>query len=102
MNTRKEMSSVRLTIFAKTQKNETKLFSEPDGALTMHVAAPPTKGKANREIVKWLAKKLRTPTSNVQLISGIHSPTKIIEITGMTEDEIAAALRIPVKCARGI
>jgi len=102
MNSRKELNSVRLTIFVKTQKNETKLFSEPDGALTMHVSAPPTKGKANREIVKWLAKKLRTPASSIQLIAGVHSPTKIVQITGMTEAEIAVALQIPAKPAVGM
>ena len=101
MNSQRESNSVRLTIFVKTQKNETKLFSQPDGTLTMHVAAPPIKGKANREIVKWLAKKLRTPTSNVQLITGVHSRTKIVEITGITEAEIAAALQIPIRPAGG-
>ena len=99
MNSQRESNSVRLTIFVKTQKNETKLFSEPDGTLTMHVAAPPIKGKANREIVKWFAKKLRTSSSNVQLIAGFHSATKILEITGKTETEIVAALEIRIKPA---
>ena len=99
MNSPRELSSVRLTIFVKTQKNETKLLSEPDGTLTMHVAAPPTKGKANREIVKWFAKKLRTSSSNVHLMAGFHSATKIVEIIGMTEPEIAAALEIRIKPA---
>jgi len=90
------VNSVRLTVFVKTLKNETKLFSEPDGTITMHVAAAPTKGKANREIVKWLSKNLRTSPSNVQLIAGFRSATKIIEITGINESEIAAALEIRV------
>jgi len=94
------VNSVRLTVFVKTLKNETKLFSEPDGTLTMHVAAAPTKGKANREIVKWMSKNLRTSPSNVQLIAGFSSATKIIEITGMNESEIAAALEIRVTARR--
>jgi len=99
MNSRREPNSVRLTIFVKTKKNQTKLLSEPSGTLTMHVAAPPTKGKANREIVKWLAKKLRTSSSSVQLAAGFHSTTKIVEISGMTESEIAAPLEIRIKPA---
>jgi uncharacterized protein len=94
MGSRRGLNSSRLTIFVKPLKNETKLFSEPDGTLTMHVAAPPTKGKANREIVKWLSKTLGTPSSNVQLIAGFHSSMKMIEITGMTEVEVVSALGI--------
>jgi len=95
----RESNYVRLTIFVKTLKNETKLLTEPDGTLTMHVAAPPRKGKANREILKWLSKKLRTSSSNVRLIAGFQSATKVIEITGMTEAEIGAALEIMVRSA---
>jgi len=94
MGSRRGLNSSRLTIFVKPLKNETKLFSEPDGTLTMHVAAPPTKGKANREIVKWLSKTLGTSSSNVQLIAGFHSSMKMIEITGMTEVEVVSALGI--------
>jgi uncharacterized protein (TIGR00251 family) len=60
----------------------------------MHVSAPPTKGKANREIVRWLSKRLGTSSSNVQLVAGFHSNVKVIEITGTTEAEIATTLSI--------
>jgi uncharacterized protein len=90
-------NGVKLTVNVKPQRSETKLFCEPDGTLTIHVAAPPMKGKANREIVKWLSKTLRTSSSNVQLVAGFHSNVKVIEITGMTEAEIAAVLGIKRK-----
>ena len=94
MESRAKRNCVRLTIFVKPLKNETKLIVEPDGTLTMHVAAPPVKGKANREIIKWLAKKLGTQSSNVQLIAGFQSNLKTIEINGLTETEITTALRV--------
>jgi len=87
-------NGVTLKIYVKSLSRETKLVSEPDGTLIMHVAAPPTKGKANREIIKWLARKLRTPSSTVQMISGLHSTEKVILIVGMTEAEVAAKLEI--------
>jgi hypothetical protein len=90
---------VRLSIHVKTLSRETKLIREPDGTLTMHVAAPPVKGRANREIVKWLAKKLRKPTSNVRLVSGLHPDVKVILITGMAQTEVAARLAMPLSRA---
>jgi hypothetical protein len=81
----------------KTLKSETRLICEPDGTLTIHVAAPPVKGKANREIVRWLCKSLRTQSSKVQLVAGFHSNVKVIEITGMTETEIATVMGIKFK-----
>ena len=83
-----------MTVHVKPLRNETKLICEPDGTLIIHVAAPPVKGKANREIVRWLSKRLRRSSSKVQLVAGFHSNVKVIEITGMTEAEIAAALGI--------
>ncbi len=63
---------------------------------------PPVKGKANREIVRWLSKRLRISSFNVQLVAGFHSNVKVIEIIGMTEVEIAAVLGIKCKSdARG-
>jgi uncharacterized protein YggU (UPF0235/DUF167 family) len=50
--------------------------------------------------VKWLSKRLRKPSSNVQLVAGFHSNLKVIEITGMTETEIATVLGIKFKSAR--
>jgi uncharacterized protein len=85
-------SGVRLTVNVKPLRSETKLLCEPDGTLTIHDAAPPMKGKANREIVRWLSKRLRTSSSNVQLVAGFYSNVKVIEITGMAEAEIAAVL----------
>jgi len=83
-----------LTLHVKTLISETRLICEPDGTLTIHVAASPVKGKANREIAKWLSKKLHNPSSKVQLVAGFHSTVKVIEITGTTETKIAAALGI--------
>jgi len=79
-------------VFVKPLKNETRLISEPDGTLTMHVAAPPVKGKANQEIVKWLSKRLRISSSKVRLVSGRSSNLKVIEVCGRTEEEINTAL----------
>ncbi|MFH0848989.1 MAG: DUF167 domain-containing protein [archaeon] len=93
----KGTSWMRLTVYVKPLSKETRLLSEPDGTLIMNVAAPPTKGKANREIVKWIARNLKKPSSHVRIISGLRSSTKIIEISGVDEAELARYLGIKIR-----
>jgi len=45
------------------------------------IRAKPVKGKANKEIVKKLAKYFGVPTSSVVIVAGERSKNKIVEIT---------------------
>lgn len=87
---------MRLTIYVKPLSKETKLLSEPDGTLIMYVAAPPAKGKANREIVRWISKKLGKSSSQTRIIAGFHSNKKTIEILGVTDAELTKILGIQI------
>ena len=51
-----------------------------DGALRIRVAAPPVEGAANRELVKFLAKRFKVPRAAISLVSGTNSKNKIIRI----------------------
>lgn len=93
--------SVRLTIFVKIQSPETRLIEEPDGTITLHVTAPPAKRKANREIVKWLAKKLGRSSSQVRIVAGVHSNTKVMEMLDISQAEVAKRLGISLRSASG-
>ena len=51
-----------------------------DGALRVRIAAPPVEGAANRELVKFLAKKFKVAQAAVSLLSGANSKLKVIRI----------------------
>jgi uncharacterized protein (TIGR00251 family) len=51
-----------------------------DGALRIRVAAPPVEGAANRELVKFLAKRFKIAQASITLMSGASSKNKIIRI----------------------
>ena len=85
---------MRLIIHVKPKSRETQLFSEPDGTLIMHVAASPEKGKANREIVKFMAKRLGR-SSEVSIITGSRSSRKVIEVLGIDVSELSKVIEIP-------
>jgi len=83
---------VRMKVHVKAMSPETRLVSEPDHTLTLYVAAQPVKGKANREIVKWLAKRLGKSSSQVRIVAGLLSNSKIIEVDETTKNEVAKLL----------
>ena len=89
---------MRLVVYVKPKSRETRLLSEPDGTFIMHVAAPPTKGEANREIVKWISKRLGKSSSEIRIIAGFRSNRKIIEIFGINKAEFSKAIGISGNC----
>ena len=83
-----------MKVHVKTLSRETKLIHEPDGTFTMQVAAPPLKGKANREIVKWLSRELSLSSSSVRIVAELHSNLKALQIIGVNESELKKRLGI--------
>ena len=51
-----------------------------DGALRVRIAAPPVEGAANRELVKFLAKKFKVAPAAISLLSGANSKHKVVRI----------------------
>jgi uncharacterized protein len=73
--------SIHITPNAKRTEligEETNLFGEK--YLKIKVAAPPIEGKANKELVDFLAKHFEVSKSNISIVTGDKSRNKIIEI----------------------
>ncbi len=56
--------------------------------LKIAVTSPPEKGKANKAIVKTLAKWLNIKTSDIQIVSGEKSKDKEIFVRNITEKDV--------------
>jgi uncharacterized protein (TIGR00251 family) len=85
-------NGIRIVVHIVANAKETKLQLETDGSLLMRVNASPVKGKANREIVKWLSKKLRRPSSQIRIVAGLASNLKTLDITGVDEGSFLEAI----------
>jgi uncharacterized protein (TIGR00251 family) len=85
-------SGIRIVVHVVPNAKETKLQLETDGSLLMRVNAPPVKGKANRAITKWLSKRLRKPSSQIRIVTGLASNLKTLEITGIDEGDFLEAI----------
>ncbi len=79
----------------KASKNEV-IGPYRDG-IKVKVTAPPTEGKANEALIRFLSKELKVPPSSVEIIKGLHTREKILRITESLDQELTKKLRIPSK-----
>jgi uncharacterized protein (TIGR00251 family) len=52
-----------------------------DGSLKVRLAAVPEKGKANEELIRFLAAEFSIPRSNVEIVSGAASAHKQLRLS---------------------
>lgn len=76
---------ISLHITPKSAKNE--IIGWKDSAdgkklLKIKIAAPPEDGKANKELIKFLAKQWDIPASQMEIVSGDTSRHKRLRIHG--------------------
>jgi uncharacterized protein (TIGR00251 family) len=67
-------------------------------ALKIRLQAPPVDGKANRALIKFLAKQLGTSQRNITLLSGDTSRNKRLLIQGVSAKAVTDRL-CPIKKA---
>jgi uncharacterized protein YggU (UPF0235/DUF167 family) len=65
-----------------------------DGRLRLKLAAPAHEGKANAELVRFLAGVLEVPKSAVTLAAGAGARRKLVRVEGITEEEARRRLRL--------
>jgi uncharacterized protein (TIGR00251 family) len=58
-----------------------------DGVLQIKIAAPPDKGKANKELIDFLSERLGIKKSAITIVKGHTSRNKIIDIEGINREE---------------
>lgn len=62
------------------------------GILKARITAPPVDGAANDALIALLAERLGLPKRNISIVHGATGRQKIVEITGMTVEEIEERL----------
>eukprot|EP01139_Manchomonas_bermudensis_P026725 Amastigsp_a852533_21.p1 type:complete len:132 gc:universal Amastigsp_a852533_21:91-486(+) len=61
--------------------------------VSVAIAAPPVDGKANAEIVKFVASVLGVKKYDVALVAGAASKTKTLKVEGLSRDEVLTRLQ---------
>jgi uncharacterized protein (TIGR00251 family) len=71
-----------LTIRVQPGATRSEVAGPHGDALRIRLAAPAVDGKANRELIRFLAVELGLPTRAVEIASGHTSRTKVVRIHG--------------------
>lgn len=60
----------------------------------MRLAAPPERGRANDALLELLATTLRVERTRIRLVAGATSRDKVVEVEGLTLDEVERLLSL--------
>ena len=83
-------TKISVQVYPNAARSEVAGFA--DGVLRVKVAAPPVKGKANRELIAVLSQALGTDRGKLSIIKGQTSRSKIVAVDGLSREEITKML----------
>jgi uncharacterized protein (TIGR00251 family) len=90
LSERKE--NITIQVQPNARRNEVLGFE--DGILHIKIAAPPVKGKANKELVLFLSQLIGVSRGSINIKSGLTSRRKAIAIAGLDRDQIVERLKL--------
>ncbi len=79
----------RLTVIVQPNAGRNQIKDYREGILYLKIAAPPTEGKANRELVGYLGEILGIAKSRISVEKGLRAKKKLISIGGMSPGQIS-------------
>jgi uncharacterized protein (TIGR00251 family) len=77
---------VILALYIQPKASRSRIVGLHDKALKLAVKAPPVEGRANTEVISFMAKLLKVPKSSIKIHSGKQGRRKKILISGLSEE----------------
>jgi uncharacterized protein (TIGR00251 family) len=85
-------TGVRVSIRVQPRASTNELAGVHGNALRVRLTAPPVEGAANAALVDFLAESLGIARRAITIVAGSSSRTKVVELTGVTEDRVRSLL----------
>ncbi len=95
MPMREVPGGVEIDLWVQPRASKTAVVGLQGDAIKVRVAAPPVDGRANTELVRFLAKRLGVPRSAVEMVRGEKGRRKTVRIAGLTAADAQARLGAP-------
>ena len=83
---------ISLEVHTKSKRLEFAGLNPWQKRFILKVKAPPTGGKANKEIIKFLSNFFKIPSNKLRIVSGIKSSRKSVFVE-IAEDEVTDRLK---------
>ncbi len=83
---KKERSLITVQVQPGASRNQVTRYA--DGVLHVRIAAPPVRGKANRELIAFLSDILSVSRSSISIEKGHTSRRKVIVVEDMEQGEV--------------
>lgn len=82
---------LQVKVQARASKNE--IAGINDNSLKIRLTAPPVEGEANKLLQKFLGGIFNCAIGNIKILKGQKNRTKLVEITGVTADEVIKVVK---------
>ncbi|MBI4186570.1 MAG: DUF167 domain-containing protein [Chloroflexi bacterium] len=83
-------TKISLRVYPNAARNE--VVGVVDGVFRVRVAAPPVRGKANRELLAFLSRALGIRKGALTIVTGHTSRNKVITVDGLSQPEVIERL----------
>jgi len=81
-----------ITVQIQPNASQNKVMRFEKGIWHLKIAAPPIKGKANQELLKFLSDTLGVSKSSLTIEKGATSKRKVIAIRGLRQSQVMEQL----------
>lgn len=83
-----EKKPIRIVVRVQPNAKKNEALRFQDGILHVKIAAPPVKGKANQELIRFLSEILGISRSRLTIEKGLTDRTKVIGASGLTQEQV--------------
>lgn len=86
-----EQTKISLHVSPGAKHNQ--LVGWKEGVLWLKIAAPPVDNKANEALIEYLSDLIDVSKSQIELVSGLGSKTKVVRVTGLKKETLMQRLQ---------
>jgi hypothetical protein len=79
------MEKITLKVYLQPKSSKNEIIGPYRDGVKIKVTAPPVEGRANKALIKFLAKEFKISASSIEILKGHNSREKIIRIGANVE-----------------
>ena len=77
-----------LSVYVVPRSSRSEIVGMHGNALKIKLKAPPVDGAANKELIRFLAEKLKISKSKIKILKGQNQKNKVISIAGCKANDL--------------